>query len=119
MDTSTKLPHLEAKWMASVRQYLHDVEGTIELDEDGVAALQREGDAFLMDMVISSEKFEPTQLQRINYCRMYLNVLLASDITNAAGTEIELNCYNGIPLITTTRHKVHQGRPNDYAWAQW
>jgi hypothetical protein len=53
-ETKTKLVQLEAKWLASLRQYLHDVEGTIELDDDWVAPLQREHDAFIMDIAMAS-----------------------------------------------------------------
>lgn len=118
-DTTTKLPHLEAAWLKSLRQYLQDVGGTLEMDNPAVAKLQREGDAFLMDIAINSGKFGRAQLKRINYCRMYMNVLLVSDVANASGTALDINAYKGIPTINTTKYRVHQKRPDKEAWTQW
>jgi hypothetical protein len=69
-DTSTRLPHLEAEWLSSLRQYLQDVQGQLELDTPFVTPLQRQGDEFLMDVAIRSKKFKPIQLRRLNYCRL-------------------------------------------------
>jgi hypothetical protein len=66
-DTSTKLPHLEAEWILSLRQFSQDVQGQLELDTPFVTKLQHQGDAFLMDEAIQSGKFKPTQLRRLNY----------------------------------------------------
>ena len=45
-DVSTKLPHLECKWISGVRQYLKHVGGTLALEENNVPTLQRGRDAF-------------------------------------------------------------------------
>jgi len=118
-DTSTRLPHLEAEWLSSLRQYLQDVEGQLELESTFVTPLQRQGDAFLMDVAIRSKKFKPIHLRRLNYCRLYLNVLLVSDITNANGTELDPETYQGSPSEVTTKHRVNQQRPNSKSWIQW
>jgi hypothetical protein len=34
-DVSTKLPHMEVKWFASLRQYLNHIGGSIELEDPG------------------------------------------------------------------------------------
>ena len=118
-DTSTQLPHLEAEWLSSLRQFLQDVQGQLELDTPFVTPLQRQGDAFLMDLAIQSGKFKPTQLRQLNYCRLYLNVLLVSDISNANGTNLNPETYRGSPPDVTTKHKVNQKRPNSKSWMQW
>ena len=115
---------MESKWLASVRQFLHDIEGHIHLRHNFVAPLQRQDDAFIMDMVISTNKFTPAQTKRINYCRMHLGVLLLSDIATAAGNNIIPSIYSGenasVSILGLAhRHKVHQKCPNDKAWAQW
>jgi hypothetical protein len=118
-ETSLKLPHLEAVWLASMREYLHSVQGSIELDEDCVEAMQRENDAFIMDIVLE-KKFKPAQTRRVNYCRMYLNVLLISDIATANGTAIDPKMYKGeAPVVGGQKHQVKQERPNETSWKQW
>ena len=75
-----------------------------------------------MDTAINSRKFGPAALHRINYCRMYLNVLLLSDITSPNGKHIDNAAYTGdrdaMPPLETL-HSVHQTKPNDKAWAEW
>jgi hypothetical protein len=61
-ETKTVLEHLEAEWLVSLRQFLQDVDGTIELDDDCVAPLQREH-AFIMDIEMVTGKFQPAQLK--------------------------------------------------------
>jgi hypothetical protein len=51
-NTITKLPHAEAKWIMSMRDFLTATQGTIELLDHSAAKLQREQDAFLMDIVL-------------------------------------------------------------------
>ena len=118
-DTSTKLPHLEAAWLSSLRQYLHTVQGTLELDTSFLTPPQRQGDAFLMDVAIQSGKFKPTKLRRLNYCRLYLKVLLVSDVSNANGTALDFNLLLGSQPAITTTYMVNQKRPNSTSWSQW
>ena len=64
-----------------------------------------------MDMAIACKKFGPTALRQINYCRLYLNVILLSDITDPTGTCIEDAAYAGDKdaLYTDqTTDSVHQ-----------
>jgi hypothetical protein len=55
-DVETPLPHLEAKWLASIRQYLRLVSGRIELDNDYVPKLERINDRHIMDLVIQNKQ---------------------------------------------------------------
>jgi hypothetical protein len=103
--TSTKLLHLEA--------------GQLELDTPFVTQLQRQGDGFLMDVALQSRKFKPIQLRRLNYCRLYLNVLLVSDVCSANGTEIDPEAYQGSQPAVTTKFKVNQKRPDNRSWMEW
>ena len=121
-DTTTKLPHLESTWLTSLRQFLHAVGGTLELDHRYIPPLQRERDQHIMDVVLQSNKFQPQQIRFVNYCRLYLRVITVSDISNANGTDILTGMYQGqvtsINTNTSWNH-VHQQRPGPRAWAQW
>jgi hypothetical protein len=120
-DTKISLPHLESKWLASLRSFLGSIDGSIELKDTFVEPIQRENDKFLMDLAIQSKLFTPKQLKKINYCRMYLNVLLLSDIVTADGKEIEPSMYSGLGRCKTTKHRVHQKCPTtkSKSWDQW
>lgn len=116
-----KLPYLESRWLQSLRQYLADVQGTIQLYDAPVAQRQREGDLFLMDVAIANG-FKPAELRRVNYCRMYLNVLLLSDIVTPCGKFIDPAMYVGdftATMSTSKDHRVYQKKPGAVAWKQW
>ena len=118
-DTTTNMPHFESEYLASLRGYLASTRSVIELNENFVEPKQRDGDEFLMTIALASQKFKPAQLKRINYCRMYLNILLVSDITNAKGDYIDHLVFSGEAPPAITKHKVNQAKPNDKAWKQW
>ena len=121
-DVKTKWPHFESKWLNSLRSYLRNIGGQLRLHKHGVSQLLRVHDAFIMDMAINSKKFGPTALRRINYCRMYLNVLLLSDITTPNGQRIDDAAYLGNRDDLhhfETHDRVNQPKPNDKAWTEW
>ena len=84
-DVGSKWPHFKAKWLKALRNYLRDIGGKICFSENYVPTTQRNKDKFLMDLVLSSKKFGPAAMKHINYCRLYLNVILVSDITSPNG----------------------------------
>ena len=120
--TERPLPHLEAKWIASLRRYLVDVKGHLELDDSFMPQLQRQADEFIMDIVITSGKFQPCEIRRINYCRLHLGgVVTVADIATSDGRSIDPAYFNGqVPQQKSCNwHQVVQPNPNDKAWKQW
>ena len=80
------LPHLESRWLTSMRTFMADINATIELDETGVPSVQRQADKHIMDQILESNKFTAAQIRRLNYCRLFLQAITLSDITDASGT---------------------------------
>ena len=121
-DTSTPIPHWESNWLASMRTYLAKLKADFDLDNGYIPELQREGDAFIMDIVLQSGQFQPAQIRMINYCRLYLRVITVADIADARGTAISPGIYQGTPESVNTNsqwHHVHQQRPGARAWNFW
>ena len=121
-DVTTKWPHFKAKWLNSLRNYLQDIGGQIQLHQHGVCKLQRVNDEFIMNEAIAGKKFGPTALRRINYCQMYLNILLLSDIALPSGKLIDPAAYEGDQDALHSfdpGHSVHQNKPNAKAWMEW
>ena len=56
----TPLPHLESKWLASML--------SIHLDNTYIPPLQRQHDEYIMDLLMSSNHYTPTELRKLNYC---------------------------------------------------
>jgi len=121
-DTTTKLPHLPVKWLKSLRGYLHNIHGSLQLDRHGVLPLQREHDAYLMDLVIASPIFTETQIKQVNYCRTYLQVLTLSDISLPDGAHIDPTFLSGEVSLQSSLSRLHhfnRRRPPTDAWVQW
>ena len=121
-DPTIELPHLEAKWITSMRAFMATIHATIELKDAPMPKLQRVGDSYIMDRVLANGRFKPSQIKAVNWCRMYLGVVSVSDITNAAGTELLPGMYNGeLDSVPNTNqwHQVHQKKPGKDSWKQW
>ena len=113
---------MEVKWFTSLRQYLHHIGGSIELEDPGTPPKQRVNDAYIMDMVLASSKFKPAQIWQIDYCRMYLQAVTISDITRANGMQLDMPMRRGqpSPQSSTSRwHRFNQIRPPQTAWTLW
>ena len=95
-----------------MRGYLASTGSFLELKDSFVVSKQLDADNFLMTVALESQKFKPAQLQWINYCRIYLNVLLVSDITTAKGDYIDPLMFSGEAQPAIMKHKVNQAKPN-------
>jgi hypothetical protein len=121
-DVKTPLPHMEVKWLNSLRDYLKTVSGSIELDNDYVPQLERVRDCHIMDLVLESTQFSTKEVCMINYCRLYLQVVTISDITLPDGIFLDPTMLRGSSSrlsSRTTWHHFHQIKPSPKAWTCW
>jgi hypothetical protein len=122
VDVHSEMPHLESKWIASLRQFLSKIDATIEVDDPGISPPQRIHDSYLMDHILQSKQFKPAQIRCLNYCRLYLQAVTVSDITTNAGLQLDLSKRKGHPSLVssvTQYIRVHQDRPTDKEWRLW
>ena len=78
--------------------------------------IQRQRDAYIMDLILDSDQFTPTQIRRLNYCRLYLQAVTISDLTDATGETLDQMKMRGVPDFwssTTTWIRVNQDRPSE------
>jgi exonuclease III len=120
-DVHTPLPHLESKWLLVLRSNLASINASFQLDNTYVIPPQRENDIHIMDMVINSDRFSPTQIRRINYCRLLLKVTLLSDITDIKGSQLIPGTPHGLPqwISTPVHHYPYQHTPDMKTWRLW
>jgi hypothetical protein len=55
-----------------MRKFLAELNATIEVDDPGIPLTRRQGDEYIMDMILESKQFTNAQIRRLNYCRLYL-----------------------------------------------
>jgi hypothetical protein len=76
---------MEACWFASLRLFLGCIGAQIEVDNSFALPLQREHDSYIMDAVLESGQFMPIEIDQINYCCLFLQAVMVSDLTLADG----------------------------------
>jgi hypothetical protein len=88
---------MESKWLASMRTFMSKINANLELDITGVPPTQHINDSHIMDMILESEQFTATQIRRLNYCRLFLQAVTVSDLTNATGQQLDPAKLCGFP----------------------
>ncbi|KAI2496026.1 hypothetical protein MHU86_18499 [Fragilaria crotonensis] len=75
-----------------------------------------------MDIILESNKFSASQIRRLNYCRLFLQAVTLSDISDETGLQLDPSKLQGSPSdrsSTTKWLQVHQDRPSDAEWKLW
>ena len=119
--TDTPLPHLLDGWFQVTRQFLQESDCTIEIDDAPTILPRRENDKNIMDDVCQSTTSQ-TDIEQINWCRLYLQVEYLSDISNLEGTHLQSSTIysktNPDPKTTSQPTKMfpNQGKPGPRQW---
>eukprot|EP00957_Ditylum_brightwellii_P182546 13905814-Ditylum_brightwellii.AAC.1 len=61
-DVTSDLPHLEVRWLKSLRDYIKKIDASIEIYRGISYPLQRYGDVHLMPKIIQSQKFKEKEI---------------------------------------------------------
>ena len=83
-DTQTDLPYLQDGWIPGIRRFLKTVDTEIHFVHLEKPQLYRQDDIYIMDL-FRHHGLSTHKLQRLNRCRLYLQVARLSDITDIAG----------------------------------
>jgi len=111
---------MERTWLTSIWELLDRVQFTIDMRRAWTPSAQRQGDAALMTMFISSG-YKGGDLAQLNRCRVYHQVFFLSDVATADGTRIE----DRYRQPERNRERLSQwkwpaqGQPDDKAWELW
>ena len=118
-DTHTRLPHLETKWITSIRTYLGTINSHLNLTVIPMTTLQRQHDPYIMDTLLLM-RLRPAEVRQINFCRLFLNATLISDITTANGKAIKPHATHGIEITSPVKDEaIKQAKPFPPTWAAW
>ena len=117
-----QLPHLESKWIHSLRQFLSSISASIHLDDPCMPQPQQVNDQYLMDMIIHSNPYSPVQIRTLDYCRLYVQAVTLADITKPNGLYLDpcfLTGHSSLYSSSTRWHSINQDRPSDKEWRLW
>jgi hypothetical protein len=109
---------VDMNWITSTWYLTSMLAVTIEVESQWVPKLARQGDAMIMDIVLQYN-FSPAQQRQINHCRLYLQILLLSDITSANGGLLlpEISLGQCLPARHSDLQWPDFQRPPD--WSAW
>jgi hypothetical protein len=83
------LPHVPWSWLMSIRDFLHHIQADIRGIPITVIPKYRDNDKHIMEEAIRVESFTPKELRQIQSCRLYMQITVLSEITNASGEQIQ------------------------------
>jgi ribonuclease HI len=104
-----------------IRDFLRTYGLRVDFSFTPLPTIQCENDEFLMDALRERGMCTATELQRLNACRMWLQVARISDISSSDGKFLRIDCLTGIktqPFRSQTKWP-RQGRPPKQWWALW
>jgi hypothetical protein len=67
-----------------------------------VTPIQRRGETYLTDFFMRQTSCKPSHLAPLTACRLYLQVVLLSDIVIPSGLEIEDNCVKQMKPLNSS-----------------
>ena len=116
IDTRTPLPHLECRWLASLRHFLAYTRAKIIVDNPFIPQLERVGDQYIMEYALRSQNFTAPEICVINYCRLYLHIATISELFNAQGNKIlpDMFACRRSPWYHPRHNTTIQQRPSSY-----
>jgi hypothetical protein len=116
VNTSIKLPHLECRWVNSLRDFLAWSNSVIQVTKPSIPLLERIGDFHIMDQAIKLGIFQAVDLKILNYCRLYLHVTTVSELFDADGLYILPHIFQcrREPWFSPKTVITLQRRPSEY-----
>ena len=120
LDYEMYHPLLTSSWIKSLWQFCHEQSINLTNTYTPNIPLQQDNNVFLME-IFANHGFTKGQLERINRCRIYLQVYALSDILNGHDTgysKLAYSCYKDRE-IPHHYSWPHQPRPGPKSIAIW
>ena len=86
---------INRNWLTAIWEYFASAQIQVDIEDHWIPQPAPTNDFFLIDLAVRLN-FSMDQLPQINLCRIYIQVLTASDIATANGREILPNIVQGI-----------------------
>ena len=119
-----RAPHLEGYYYVYLRNFLAAHKCQLEFACIPTPVLEREQDLMIMDVACDKPKevLSDADINKINYCRSYLQIHQLSDMCTADGIYILDTVFQGEQSInqsTSRTEEIIQERPDSTSWRVW
>ncbi len=99
LQSERQLPHLEGHWLVSIRNFLVHIDGALKLTKNSHPTVSTYRQLVPHGQGLQLRPLHDGKLKRLNYCRLYLNVLTLSDVTDAKGNRFAPGILDGIRSV--------------------
>jgi hypothetical protein len=128
LEDTLPCPYIDSPWVHSIQSFLRKCNASIQLPALTTKSPLRIHDRTIMSF-IDENYWSPSDVRKINNCRMFLQVLYVSEIVNSAGTHLlDQALYgtvdrHGKSLLTQISSSAiewpAQVRPDNQTWGVW
>jgi hypothetical protein len=80
--TTPPIRYVSNSFILSLRMHLNDIGASFWIEDKWSHPLQRENDAFLMDLFVRIPRITPSQLKQANEVQLYLRILTIADLAD-------------------------------------
>jgi hypothetical protein len=125
---TTDHPYITSPWIDTTRTFLRDTNTSITLPQINTPLLLLTHDKPLMRLAMA-KKFSTRQLQLINNCRIWLQVISLAEVSDSSGRTILQDAVAGTtdddnkPLLWQVSLSIlkwpQQTKPNKLGWKYW
>ena len=120
-DPTDPIDYIETCWIMCICDFLRTYNLRVDFTATTIPTIQCGGDEFIMDGLRLRGGCTATELQRLNACRMFLQVSRLSDITSANGRFLKQEVLIGksTAYFASVTRWPRQGRPPHAWWKLW
>jgi len=95
MEEPAPLPHVPSNILQATCLYMHTIKVTMEVSGVAARPTHRQSNFHLMVWAVQSQVFGAAALKQINFCHLFLCVVMGSDIANASGMAVRAEVWWG------------------------
>jgi len=109
---------INRNWLTAIWEYFASAQIQVDIEDHWIPQPAPTNDFFLIDLAVRLN-FSIDQLPQINLCRIYIQVLTASDIATANGREILPNIVQGIRTADRPSSLLWPTSFTPQQWGPW
>jgi hypothetical protein len=116
----SKYNWIEPGWLHSLWVFTSQISLTFYYPDQWLPSQARKNDKFLMELFMKLQS-NNKDMETLNRCRLFLQVITLSDITNAEGDRIIKEAKKGWPIASRPSSLLwpNQGPPSQANWKVW
>jgi hypothetical protein len=122
LEDPQDIPYMENNYIITLRHYMQQIQATLKEEDAWTVPTSRVNDKHIMDEILASPLISTKDYNKMNYCRMYLQVTTLADITTSDGKRIRSDIQAGDRNVLHRDQTIdwpYQQKPGKNSWMKW